>query len=236
MFNRSPHAEPRVAMMVITDGRRDCIERMMKSYAANVVGQLRYICIINDSEDPSYTEWLHHKYCGDIDLIVSHNRRLGFGETVRDAWVHVPLDCDWVLHCEDDFSWNRPLILADWIDVLQANPKVVQISAKRQPWSSAEIAAGGFIQQYPGVYFDKIYRGVSGKEYPVVEHKRNFTTNPSLMKRWVSQVPWPQSPDSEGKFGFVLKEIDPEFVYLIWDSIASEPMVCHFGQRSGTGY
>jgi hypothetical protein len=237
MFNRSPHAEPRVAMMVITDGRRDCIERMMKSYAANVVGQLRYICIIDDSGDPGYQQWLHHKYSGTVDLIVSHMQRIGFGETVRDAWTRVPLDCDYVLHAEDDFSWNRQLILADWIDVLRVNHKVVSITALRQSWSQAEQIAGGFIPMHPGVYHDKLYYGASGQEYPVIEHKRNFSTNPCIYGRWVIDAcPWPESPESEGKFSFRMAEINPEFTYLIWGKTTDEPLVHHFGQRSGTGY
>ena len=235
MFNRSATAEPAVCMIVITDGRKECIERMMKSYAANVVGQFRYICIINDSGDPAYLDWLQ-RYHSHVDCIVHHPQRLGFGETVRDGMSRVPEDCDYVAWAEDDFSWNRPLILADWIDVLQANPKVVQISALRQPWSAAEIAAGGFIPMHPGVYRDKLYRGASGKEYPVIEHGRNFTTNPSLMPRWVTQVPWPAAPESEGKFGFVLRDLDPDLVYLIWNHTTDEPLVTHFGQRAGIGY
>lgn len=227
---------PKVAMMIITDGREGLLDQTWESWQNEMVGYVFYQFIVDDSADKEYNKYVKERYGPLVNAVHCHETRLGFGETIRDAWSHIPEGIDYILHLEDDFTLNRVLYLDNWVDVLEKNPNVVQIVAYRQPWNAEEIAAGGFIQLYRDQYRDAIYSGISGK-YAVVEHRRNFSTNPTVYPRWVSQIPWPESPYSEGKFGFVLRELKPDPVYLIWGWSEDPPLVNHIGnQRKGEGY
>jgi hypothetical protein len=224
----------RVCLLLITDGRAECIEKTLLSWAEQLDGAFTDFIVVNDSGDMEYACWLDRKL--PYFTRIHHPRRLGFGETIRDAWANIPGHCDFIFHLEDDFLLNRSFKLDDWIAVLKANPDVISITAYRQPWSQAEIFAGGFIPMRPGCYQDKKYVGDNDVEYDVIEHTNNFSTNPCLYPSWLTNIDWPESPESEGKFGFVLKELNPNSKYLLWGKTTDEPLVHHFGARKGTGY
>ncbi len=231
MIKQDPFAKPRVCLVIVTDGRDQYIKQTWDSWDTKLDFKFSEIIIIDDSARRDYQRWLDETFAKKVWKIVHHPERLGFGRTVADVWAQVPKDAHYVFHLEDDFLLNRPLDLNNWIKILQDNPKVVQVCAYRQPWSQDEINKGGFIKQHAGCYTDKVYSG-----FDVVEHKRNFSTNPSLYPRWLVDKGWPEDPNSEGKLSFALKEIDPEYVYLLWGKSTDEPLVHHFGQRRGTGY
>jgi hypothetical protein len=228
----------KVCILVITDGRKDCMSKMMASWYRDAKFNSRktgsYRILIDDSGDLDYFLWLRHNFQDKFDQIVHHKARMGFGATIIDAWSKIPVGCNFVLHLEDDFILNRPVVIEDMVDILKAYPRAAQIALYRQPWNAEEIAAGGFYKQYPDLYHDNIAIA-NGIEYPVVVQTRNFTTNPCLYPRTIMEHGWPEGEHSEGHFGIKLLSKGYHFLYM--GSLKDDPWVTHIGQsRIGTGY
>ena len=69
-----------------------------------------------------------------------------------------------------------------------------------------------------------------------LEHRRFFTTNPSLYRRSLCWTGWPDTDHSEGAFTTQLLE-DPELRFAYWGSRNSGEWCEHIGhERAGTGY
>ena len=161
---------------------------------------------------------------------------LGFAGAIQKGWDKV-LDtgADWVWHQEDDFTYNRPVPLERLIALSEAQPHLAQVCLRRQAVGN-EIPFGGFMEQFPGWYVER-----DGW----VETTRNFTTNPSLYRADLCGMGWPDAPDSEGHFGFMVREaglpwgIDGNDVrFGFWGSMKDgAEWVHHIGdERNGVGY
>lgn len=193
-----------VALLLISDGREDYLERTMTSA---------------DEQLPVFDQVVH---------IDDTAHELGFAGAIQAGWDRV--DCDHVFHLEQDFTFNRPVPLDLMVEVLDANPHLVQLALLRQPWNAVERSAGGIWQQHPDSY---AHRGLG--DYRWLEHARFFTTNPCLYPRWVAERGWPQTGQSEGLFGLRLFGEDAARRAAFWG--AGEEWVTHIGQeRSGHGY
>jgi hypothetical protein len=118
-------------------------------------------------------------------------------------------------------------------DVLEVNPQLSQLALRRQPWNAAERRAGGVVEQHPQDYEDR----VSGaRRYHWLEHRRFWTTNPSLIpRRTFDLLNWPAVNQSEGWFSEQVRQAGMTFGY--WGARASGEWVNHIGhERTGTGY
>lgn len=168
--------------------------------------------------------------CVHID---DKDHRLGFGGAIREGWRQLlETHVDYVWHAEGDFTYNRPIPLADMREVLDAHPHLVQLSLRRQPWNQQETAAGGQVEIDPAGYTDREWRG-----HEWLEHSKNFTTNPSLYPRWVMEEGWPRGRESEGRFGGGLIKRRPELRFAYWGSRGSGEWCRHIGAvRKGHGY
>jgi hypothetical protein len=230
-----------VALLVMTDGRRDMIEQTIASFEENVVGGVSLRIINDDSADPAYRDWLREMF--PDYFVLGGSKRQGFGGAIRSAWTvlhetrqDVPFE--FVFHLEDDFLFNDRVSLNTMMALLYEQPHLAQLALKRQPWGS-DLEAGGFMKAAPDWYKQREYDGLRW-----VETRRNWTTNPALYRADILQVPWPEDPHSEGKYGFRLKEDglpwkiagdDVQFGFL--GGIEDEPLVHHIGHyRVGTAY
>ncbi len=156
---------------------------------------------------------------------------LGFAGAIAEGWRHVrESGCDWVFHAEMDFLYNAPIALDRMIAVLERMPKLVQLSLKRQPWNEREVAAGGIVEADPEDFTQVVDRGDVW-----TEHRRYFTTNPSLYSAALCAQGWPQERESEGKFTHRLLE-DQDLRFGIWGAKWDKPLVEHIGERVGVGY
>lgn len=157
----------------------------------------------------------------------------GFAGSVRLAWeLALATGADWVFHCELDFTYNEAVPLDRMIAVLERHPEIVQMSLKRQPVNHEERMAGDILALHPDCYTDVHEDGETW-----VEHRRFFTTNPSLYRTQLCHRGWPQEERSEGKFtGYYFRD-HPDHVSGIWGAKADPPRVTHIGdERTGTGY
>lgn len=223
------------AVICITDGRWQCLERTIASFDETVVGDVveRYIYV--DTNVESYREQVSDAFGGTWRVFWHPKGRQGFAGAIHYAWKEVlaRTRCDWMFHLEDDFAFVRPVLLAELQNVLCENPTVAQMALRRQPWNPAEVEAGGVVQLHPEAY--KLHRGV-GREPSWLEHELFWTTNPSLFRTSLADhYHWPIVQHSEGMFTRTLLDDGWRFGY--WGGFYEDPHVEHIGtERVGNGY
>lgn len=217
------------AMLVMTDGRRDCIERAIPSAVDNLCGDITVRLIHDDSGDDEYRSWLRQTF--PDWSVIGTGRRLGFSGAYARARLHVR-SCDYVFGTEDDFTFNHPVDIEAMKLVLAATPHLQQLALRRQPWNDEERHAGGIVEMHPGDYTDVFLLG-----HAWLEHRRHFTTNPSLYRGSLCGRAWPPAPESEGHFSIRLFADDPTATCGYWGARDSGEAVTHIGnERVGSGY
>lgn len=220
-----------IALLVITDGRRDCIQQTISSAYQMLEGPITHHLIYNDSGDPAYEFWLRHMYAKTFKIHNSSRRR-GFGGAIQAAWrILGRLPIQYVFHLEDDFTFRRPVLLDRMVQVLSDNPYLVQLALRRQPWNFLEAEAGGVVELHPDAYTE-----MSAGDSIWLEHRLFFTTNPSLYRVELCDKTWPAAGQSEGRFTHELLA-DPEIQFGYWGSRDSGEWVHHIGStRAGERY
>jgi hypothetical protein len=228
-----------IALLVVTDGRDRYLADCVASLDA-LHGPLAERWMYDDTGDDGYRTHLAERYAQFRHI--NGGPRQGFGGAIRAAWSRLAKDSDaaWIVHVEQDFTFNRPVDLGAMAAVITSRPYLAQMALRRQAWNPQETAAGGIVEQHPHDYLDKhdMVLGVSW-----LEHRRFFTTNPCLYRRSLLDVGWPEGDQSEGHFGrHLLAHGTPETAgslvrFGYWGARTDPPWVTHIGhQRSGTGY
>lgn len=221
-----------IALVVITDGRDEWLQETIASARANLLGPIGERWMYDDSGDEAYRAELRKRYPGFHHF--DAGPRQGFGGAIRAAWARLresstaPL----IFHLEQDFTFNRMVNLNAMATVLEQQPHLVQMALRRQPWNQSERDAGGIIEQHPDDYAEAC-DGVN----TWLEHRRFFTTNPSLYRRdLILDHDWPDVEHSEGVFTHQLLA-DPDLRFAFWGTRRLPPWVEHVGRdRVGTGY
>lgn len=222
-----------VCLLVVTDGRRDCISQTIPSALANLNGPITRRVLYDDSGDPNHRDWLACNF-PTFELVWHPDGRQGFGGAIRCAWAHVLQDHEThVWHAEDDFTYNRRVPIDDLLHTLDHRPHLIQLALRRQAWNEHERLAGGIVEQHPDEYEDH-----SSPHGSWLEHRLFFTTNPSLYRRsLIEQQEWPEGRESEGHFTHRILASDPDARFGFWGSRFTSPWVTHIGhERVGTGY
>lgn len=215
---------PRVALLVIGDGRDALREQALDSFARHAGGA----------------------YVSPIVQIDDRHHRLGFCGAIQAGWRelaerHAAEPFDYVFHLEEDWLLLRDVALDAMSDLLDAYPALAQVALRRGAENDAERAAGGLIGLWPDEYLDKtLYTGreAEGHREAIawLEHGLFFTTNPSLYPARLVEHGWPSAPRCEEVFGEGLKHLGYRFAYL--GTRLDEPWIAHTGsgQRQGKGY
>lgn len=215
---------PTIDVAVITDGRRMYLERCMTSLSEMVPWDAvagRYI--VNDAGDDRYTDWLDDTYGGRRGwTVISHEERCGLAATVDTAWAFCKADM--LFHVEEDFIFRVPVELPAMRDVLTAYPRLAQLCLLRQPWSSAEHAAGGIIPMDPDAYHEQVMCGRL-----VVTHQRVFSLNPCLIPRTVLETGWPSGNEAEQ----TARLVEAGWIFGYWGSWTT---VEHIGTVRSTSW
>jgi hypothetical protein len=228
-----------IAVLVMTDGRQDYLTRTVLSALANLGGPISEWWMHDDTGDPDHHTYLRHTYPEFTHI--QHDRRVGFTAAIGAAWSVLTghSHADHVFHLEQDFTLNRDVDLGELAEVLTARPDLVQMALRRQACNEVEVAAGGVVETDPGAYLEQ--SDDSGRHW--LEHRLWFTTNPSLYRRTLTSLTWPQLPHSEQWFSMRLlaggtPEAAPDEVrFGYWGARDSGPWVEHIGlDRVGRGY
>lgn len=162
--------------------------------------------------------------------VVGVGPRRGYAAAMARAFAWLAPLGDYVWWTEDDFTLNRRVDTGAMVDVLAEHPYLAQLALRRQPWNDAERAAGGIVEQHPDWYTDHAEHGVAW-----LEHAGYYTNNPHLMAHWVPAVGYPTGKDAEGRFGFRLRDAEPDVRFGYWGSRDSGEWCHHTGELSVRG-
>lgn len=203
-----PPGPPRIAVLLLTDGRGAYLEQTIDALERNVTGPIAHRVIHDDSGDPRYTAWLQDRYTteaatwGDTYRVVTAGlvgAKSGFDGAIRSAWRHLEAIGDFthVLHLEEDFTFEKCTDVAAVAAVLDANPHLAQMAFRRQPWPAyrGEEPGVGYVDKY----LDHHLEVTDGEGHNWLEQARLFTTNPSLYPRRVLRAGWPEGANSEDR-------------------------------------
>lgn len=221
----------RFAVLVMTDGRDEILHECLTRNNISANGAVE-LWLHDDTGDDGHRRALAERY-PHVTRIGEGPRR-GFGGAIRYAWSQLleRSRAEYIAHWEDDFLAAGVVDLTAMATVLEANPYLVQIALRRQPWNAAERAAGGIIEQHPDDYHQ-----VTDGRHTWLEHRRFFTTNPCLYRRSLMERGWPEGEQSEGHFGLSLFAENPQARAAFWGPRDAPPAVEHIGyERVGTGY
>lgn len=258
-----------IHLLCFTNGRGDCLRRTLESFEQNVYEPsskdvMWSFTIINDSPDPNYREWLEANY-GSPDggrtsymyNLVHTGGNAGFDGAIRAGWAQLGIvglsrpHGDYVFHLEDDFTFNEQIDVPLMMDILAAQPHLVQIALQRQPWAPIEEEAGGVIASNRDQYIQREAErshSLNGHNidelgpYRIAwcEHRLFFTTNPSIYRcSLVHELPhgWPVGEHSEARFADALYSSNPEYRSAYLGGLYDPPKVHHIGDvRLGTRY
>lgn len=230
-----------IALLVITDGRDDYLAKTIASAREHLIDEsVTELWMYDDTGDEAYQRSLMDEYPDFMHM--SAGSRLGFGGAIQSVWRHLVehSEAELIFHLEQDFTFNRPVPLAAMRCVLRSRPYLVQLALRRQAWSDHEVVAGGVIEQHPDAYEDVI----DDHWHEWLEHTLFFTTNPSLYRRSLCELGWPDGRSSEGVFthdlrrGGTPEEPDGGRIrFGYWGARTTSPWVTHIGaERRGTGY
>lgn len=223
----------KVSLVIITDGRIDLLEQTLQSLANKVKYPFFEKLIINDSVDAN---GIFKKSVDNLSLFygltaIHHEEKRGFAGSYDTAFNSISKESDYAFIVEDDFLFNEQIDIQTMIFILQYNRNLIQVSLKRQPWGEEEKKVGGFMEQWPDLYEEKEVAG-----FIWCEHRLFYTTNPSLVPKFVIERSWPLQPHSESVFGQRLFS-NPNFKAAYLGHRNDNPKVNHIGvDRKGNGY
>lgn len=216
---------PKISLVVITDGRNGYLERTLESFNEKVKYDFYESIVIDDIAGKFPKIYL------GFDKVIHHKTKQGFAGAYHSAFNAVPPESDYCFILEDDFIFNDKIYLSDMIDILVNNPKLCQVALKRQAWNKEELKAGGIVECDPDSFEDQTFWDLKW-----CEHRKFFTTNPSLAPMWVIKKGWPLCERSEGIFTHELFK-DPEVKSAYLGHKFDPPKVHHIGEvRNGINY
>lgn len=228
-----------IGCMVITDGRKACLEQTIDSFFENNrQDRFRARLIVNDSMDVKYHEYLRETYgkkwfINSCALVAKS--KCGFGGAIQAGWDWFKwpgFGTEWIFHLEEDFLHMRPIDTQDMVEVLRSDPDLTQVALVRDAVAPHEHAAGGLLQSRPGQFSQELCQvGPSwnpSKQIPWLSHQSFFTTNPCLYSvDLVRQYSWPLGENSEARFGEQLVAEGKHFGFM--GRLDDEPWVKHIG-------
>lgn len=208
--------------LVITDGRREYMERTMAA-ASEMIPRFEPL-IINDSGDGDYCDWLNERYA----RCVHHPERRGMAAAVRTAWqTAIGTTARYVFHLEEDFVLTSPVDVRAMVRTMDKHPELAQLVLKRQPWSDEEKNAGGQIEVAPSEFEDR---------HGFVEHRRLFSFNPSLVRVEACEKALNDGESDGLEAGVTQTLIREGYLFAFWGTRDDPPRCEHIGEHRSPDY
>jgi len=214
---------PDIALVVITDGRREFLRETIASLRENA-GPFEEGFIVDDSGDEEYGEWLDNEYFPRF-RVLHHTERRGCSAAVRTGWEHAS-EHEYIWHAEDDFIYRRVVPLGRMVAILDDHPYLAQLALKRGPHGPVELAVGDLM----AVELDRWEDHEGFCDTDLI-----FTFNPCLIPRDVIAVALADpSPRTEPNVTTSLLAKGYRFGYL--GQTTDPPRVHHIGERRMEGW
>lgn len=222
-----------IPIIVLTNGRRECIARTIPSIREHliVVGDM---VIVDDSGSADYRAWLAEQFPEALVTAVAPGSA-GYWRAMRVVWaIARGSGADAVWFHEDDFVLLDDVDVACLARVLDEQSHLTQIALLRQPWWPNEHDAGGLIEALEA-HGQMFTERTDGRHW-WIEHRACFTGNPTLIPARTFTHDWPEGAWSESRFGQLLFA-DPDARSAYWGRRSDPPRVEHIGhQRVGSDY
>jgi hypothetical protein len=209
--------------------RRGYLERSLASLAAHVSGPIVQKVLYSDWD--SRVAFGLEQIAGRHGFYVAGGGHYGYTASMQRLWRYVASRAlgPHVFLTEDDFIYGRDVDLGQFVDVLETQPHVMQVALLREPTYQSEIDRGGILG-WPVESF--AHQRQNGHRW--FEHRNYWTANPSLFRRSLTSVPWPDGKSSERLFAEALFR-DTQAVAAHWGE--GEAYVRHIGEvKAGAGY
>ena len=120
-----------VALMVITDGRWDYLQRTLESAAQCLDYPFSQRILVDDSGEEI-------GFCPTKFDVVKNTPRRGLAGAIQSGWDALDANIDYVFHLEDDFIFPDHVDIDLMIELMEYEPDLAQIALLRQPWSPQE--------------------------------------------------------------------------------------------------
>ena len=206
---------PKLALMVITDGRWDYLQRTLESAAVALDWPWHQKILVDDSGEEK-------GFCPDGFEFVKNLPRRGLAGAIQSGWDALDKDIDYVFHLEDDFIFPDVVDLELMIEILEYEPELAQVALLRQPWSPEEQQAGAIYSINPERFKQK---------YGFVQQSHLFTFNPCLYPIGVARD---YRAGLEAELTANLLADDWRFGYL--GELGDDPKTIHIGIRRSRNY
>lgn len=200
---------PKVALMVITDGRWDYLQRTLESAFEHLDWPFEQCLLVDDSGEGRTMRipgW----------EIVQNPQRRGLAGAIQTGWDNIRDNIDYIFHLEDDFTFPKTVPLHQMIGALETRADLAQVALLRQPWSPEEHAAGGIVEMNPADYT---------QIDDLIIHRRLFTFNPSI---------YPTSIVNGGadlEAGLTERLLQMGLCFAYYGRIGDPPRCTHIGVR-----
>ncbi len=150
---------------------------------------------------------------------MAHNVQQGFDRFLQT-------DAEYCWWQEDDMELIAEIPLDRMTRILETDPKLAHVVAKRHPWSSREHELGDVI----AATCEVARHSATEDEYTVHDHI--FSLNPCLIPRHIMELGY----DSGNEAGMTEKLLALGYQFAFYGTPGDPPLVNHIGQERGEGW
>lgn len=183
----------KVAWITLTSGRKEYLEKSRESWYKLVIGDISEEIIVDTSGDKEYSKWLSETYQNAKIFSLAEEFVLGktWDSGIRKAYEYFyeiakTVDCDYILHTEDDYVLLNNININDVIEILDSDSNICQVHFIRQPWTKDEEDAGSVLRHCEKNGFKLTEKNNSKNCW--VEHRSYFTFGPSIYKKDICYI------------------------------------------------
>jgi hypothetical protein len=233
-----------ITLIVTTDGRAEYLAQTLASIDRHLHGPITERIIWDDSGDlerlagggtvAGHRTRLKEAYGDRYEIAWPGEDRVGYMAAHAAMWERLAhADTPYVAQWEDDFLLTRDVDLADMVAILDQRPQLAQVALLRAPYYDVE-------RQRPhdrilGVWPKAGFRERRAGTLRWMEHRYFFTCNPSVYRRGLCSIGWPQEDSSERILGNILARRRQHFAFL--GHRGDPPALEHIGAyRAGDRY
>jgi hypothetical protein len=183
----------KIAWITLTSGRKEYLEKSRQSWYNFVVGDISEEIIIDTSGDREYSGWLSETYKNAKVFSMPEEDVLGktWHTGIKKAYEYFydiakTLDCDYILHTEDDYVLLKQIRIENILDILKSDEDICQVHFIRQPWTKDEEDAGSVLRHCEKNGFKLTEKNNENDSW--VEHRSYFTFGPSIYKKDICYI------------------------------------------------